>query len=99
MGERSGGFGRGKKRESAHPIPCFLSFFTLDPLFPVSRTTTALPPDVRHRNLERLVIEIVRGAVTMRGRLMLIIEDVQWMNQYSMKLLLKVEPWLLQQLR
>lgn len=54
--------------------------------------TSNLPPDVRHRNLERLVVEIVQGAIRHRGkRLLLIIEDVQWMNVSSMKLLLKVK--------
>ena len=61
-------------------------------LFPwsVPRAISALPPDVRHRNLERLVVEIVRRALSDEGkRLLLIIEDAQWMNPYSMKLLLK----------
>lgn len=60
------------------------------PLFGSFRITSALAPDVRHRNLARVVIEIVAAAVTVRGRLLLIIEDVQWMNLYSMKLLLQV---------
>lgn len=53
--------------------------------------TAGLPPDVRHRNLERLVVEVVRSAVGKEEkRLLLIIEDAQWMNMHSMKLLLKV---------
>lgn len=52
--------------------------------------TAAFPPDVRHCNLERLVVEVVRSAIDKKGkRLLLIIEDAQWMNQLSMKLLLK----------
>lgn len=52
--------------------------------------TAAFPPDVRHRNLERLVVEVVRSAIDNEGkRLLLVIEDAQWMNQLSMKLLLK----------
>lgn len=51
--------------------------------------TAALPPDVRHRNLVRLVVEIVRGVVGNGMRLMLGIEDAQWMDLQSMKLLLK----------
>lgn len=52
--------------------------------------TAAFPPDVRHCNLERLVVEVVRSAIDNEGkRLLLIIEDAQWMNQLSMKLLLK----------
>lgn len=52
--------------------------------------TEALPPDVRHRNLEHLVVEIVRGVVARNRRLLLVIEDAQWMNLHSMKLLLQV---------
>lgn len=56
----------------------------------VHRMTAAFPPDVRHCNLERLVVEVVRSAIDREGkRLLLIIEDAQWMNQLSMKLLLK----------
>lgn len=52
--------------------------------------TAAFPPDVRHRNLERLVVAVVRSAIDNEGkRLLLVIEDAQWMNQLSMKLLLK----------
>lgn len=52
--------------------------------------TASFPPDVRHRNLERLVVEVVRTAIDRQGkRLLLIVEDAQWMNQLSMKLLLK----------
>lgn len=52
--------------------------------------TASFPPDVRHRNLERLVVEVVRTAIDREGkRLLLIVEDAQWMNQLSMKLLLK----------
>ncbi|CAN0418259.1 unnamed protein product [Ascophyllum nodosum] len=58
--------------------------------FKESRTTSSFPPDVRHRNLVRLVVGIVRGAVEQEGRrLMLVIEDAQWMDSNSMKLLLK----------
>lgn len=54
--------------------------------------TGAFPPDVRHRNLERLVVEVVRSAIDKEGkRLLLVIEDAQWMNQLSMKLILKVQ--------
>lgn len=57
---------------------------------PLYRMTAAFPPDVRHRNLERLVVEVVRTVIDKEGkRLLLIIEDAQWMNQLSMKLLLK----------
>lgn len=45
---------------------------------------------MRRRNLERLIVEVVRGAVAEDGkRLLLVVEDVQWMNLHSMKLLLK----------
>lgn len=55
------------------------------------RMTAALAPDVRHRNLERLVVSVVRSAIDNEGkRLLLVIEDAQFMNQLSMKLLLKV---------
>lgn len=58
-----------------------------------NRMTAAFPPDVRHRNLERLVVEVVRSAIDKAGkRLLLVIEDAQWMNQLSMKLILKVGP-------
>ncbi|CAM9220570.1 unnamed protein product [Ectocarpus sp. 4 AP-2014] len=58
--------------------------------FSETRMTAAFPPDVRHRNLERLVVEVVRTVIDNEGkRLLLIIEDAQWMNQLSMKLLLK----------
>ena len=57
---------------------------------PPRRMTAAFPPDVRHRNLERLVVAVMRSAIDNAGtRLLLVIEDAQWMNQLSMKLLLK----------
>eukprot|EP00903_Cladosiphon_okamuranus_P010662 g10080.t1 len=58
--------------------------------FSETRITAAFPPDVRHRNLERLVVAVMRSAIDNEGRrLLLVIEDAQWMNQLSMKLLLK----------
>lgn len=54
------------------------------------RITSALAPDARQRNLERLVITIIGAAIAKDKSLLLIIEDIQWMNTQSMKLLLAV---------
>lgn len=75
------------------PLPPFHcnALAAIIPIWNFRRMTAGLPPNVRHRNLERLVVAIVQGAVADDGkRLMLVIEDAQWMNLHSMKLLLKV---------
>ncbi|CAM9512372.1 unnamed protein product, partial [Phaeothamnion confervicola] len=58
--------------------------------FSVPAALAALDPDSRHRRVEKLIVEVLRAVAREGGALLVVLENAQWMDAPSLKLLLKV---------